>query len=597
MVFLRTLKFSAPVLMLLLLSALASAAGAQLQTVSSFPWTPDEATQASYFLVNHGTGPAPGGSAWSNGVINGNRRGEGGAGVQAWADQPTANYLKNTTTWLHSPKFDFTGKSGLSLDCYLWIRAQSGNDGMKLQVSTNGGTVWADVTTSSVAYNGNTNTSGLLSTKFGGGNNAWTATSLGGASANLCTLNLNTWANMSDVRFRWCFVSNATTHNNGPVLDSFKVINVSATTAYASGYVAVPQGQTINATVTKTAGQAFTTGMTVSVQGSGVTGSVVSVTSANVCTVAFTATKMADIGLHNYSILLSGNTICQSTMEVFSPQRLVANREAGSAQEPPQNATMGGTSVYLHNGEFRHDLPIVSIPGRMLSLGVGITYRSQLDSMGVLGRGWSASFDVRLTYASNTITLYSGDGRIDVFTLAAGGTSGVGPFIKTGFFAEFARNDNGTQNDDADDVFTLTGAHGSLVTFQNTSSADKDTANVRLFRQTAVRDRYGNGVQFIYNSFGQLDEMRGEMWDALSPTRYKLDFEYGPHGRLTFIRDYADYTAQSGVIGSTYVGQREWEFVYNATTAELTEIKLPKDRALLQRHAGRQLPLARKIHL
>ncbi len=545
-------------------------------TISAFPYQPDETQQVADFKVNYGTGPAPAGSAWLNGVINGNRRGQGGAGVQAWANRPTASYLNSTTTWLHSPIFNFTGQSGLSLDYYLWVRAQSGQDGMKLQVSTNGGTVWADVTTSSVAYNGNTNTSGLLATKFGGGNTAWTATSLGGASANLCTLNLNTWAGMADVRFRWCFVSNASTVNDGPVVDNFKVIYVTATTAYASGFASVPQGQTVNATVTKTEGQAFTAGMTVSVQGSGVTGSVVSVTNANVCTVAFTATKMADIGLHNYSILLGGNTLCQSTMEVFSPQRLISNREAGSTQEPPQNASMGGTSVYLHNGEFRHDLPMVSIPGRMLPLAIGITYRSGLDCMGTLGRGWSTSFDVRLSYVSNVITLYGGDGRIDNFTLQAGGTSGVGPYIKTGFFVEFTRSDNGTPANDADDLFTLTGPHGSTVTFTSPVDSDKNTANVRIYRQSVIKDRFNNAVSFVYNKFGQVDEILGDMWDALSPTRYKLDLEYGPHGRLTFIRDYADYTAQAGVIGGTYASQREWEFVYNSTTAELTEIKLPK---------------------
>ncbi len=82
---LRLSRTNLSVCVALVVAALAGALGAQLQTVSSFPWTPNEATQASYFLVNHGTGPATGGSAWSNGVISGNRRGEGGASVQAWS--------------------------------------------------------------------------------------------------------------------------------------------------------------------------------------------------------------------------------------------------------------------------------------------------------------------------------------------------------------------------------------------------------------------------------------------------------------------------------------------------------------------------------
>ncbi|MCE7967108.1 MAG: hypothetical protein DYH04_17310, partial [Nitrospira sp. NTP2] len=487
-------------------------------TISSFPYQPSDAQQASDFKVNYGTGPATGGSPWSNGTIASPRQGEGGTNVQSWANRPTANYQNNTTTWLHSPIFNFSGQSGLVLEYKLWIRAQANQDGMKLQVSINGGTLWSDVTGSSVAYNGNTNTSNLLASRFGGGNACWTGTGLGGATANTCWLNLNSWAGQSDVRFRWCFVSNGSTVNNGPVLDGFKVVHVTSTTAYASGFAMVPQGQTVLATITKTQGQAFAAGMTVLVEGYGVTGTVTNVIHADQCEVAFAAAPMADILSHVYYIRSStGQDICRGTMEVFAPQQLIANRESGSPQEPPQGATVGATSVYLHNGEFRHDLPIVSMPGRMLPLGAGITYRSALEYLGALGRGWSASFDVRLVYLSDQITLYDGQGRIDTFTLAPGGASGVGPYILAGFFVEFFRNDNGTPANDLDDVFTLYGPQGSSVAFL---ASNQDTANRRLYRQTSVSDRFGNKIQLIYNALGQLEQMRGDLYDPLTPSRY-----------------------------------------------------------------------------
>ncbi|MCC6465681.1 MAG: RHS repeat protein, partial [Planctomycetes bacterium] len=546
-------------------------------TISSFPYQPSDAQLATDCKVNYGTGPAPGGSAWQNGVISGNRRGTGGASVQAWANRPTANYQANTTSWLHSPIFNLSGQSGLLLEFELWIRAQSNYDGMKLQVSTNGGTVWTDVTTQSATYNGNTNSSNLLASKFGGGNNAWTnTTTYGGGSATTCRLSLNPWANQSDVRFRWCFVSNGSTHNNGPVVDGLRVLHVTATTVYSSGYAAVPQGSTVNATITKTAGDAFAMGQTVYVEGSGVTGTVLSVQSANQCTVAFTAQRTADAGPHTYYIRSGSTDICRGTMEVFYPQQRVSAREAGSAQEPPQNAAVGGNGVYLHNGEFRHDLPILSLPGRMLPLSVGLTYRSQLEYLGPLGAGWTASFDRRLYYfaGTDTIDLRSGDGRIDTFTnlnepLGPGFT---GPYVRAGIFCEIVKYDSFTP-DPNDDVYTIHYPHGSTATF---SATNLDTAGARVFRETAFADRYGNAVQCIYDmASGQLTEMRGDLYSASEPDRHRLLFEYGLDGRLSAIEDHADYAAQSSVIGASYTGPRRWEFAYNSS-AQLTEIRLPQ---------------------
>jgi YD repeat-containing protein len=558
------------------LSAGMTALGATPPTIDSFPYQPNESAQASDFEANYGSGPTAAGSTWTNGTLTGSRCGTGGTGVQAWAVLHNANYANDTTTWLHSPFFDFSSDSGLELRFELWVKTHIGvskADGMKLQVSTNGGSSWSDVTTQTVAY---TSTVSALSTAFGGSSNGWGSTTLGGGSATTCAVDLNTWYGQSDVRFRWCFASDNDRVDNGVVIDSIRVVPVVASVGYSSGYVAVPQGSAVGATITKSGGSAFTSGMTVSFGGSGVTGTVSSVTNADVCSVTFTASRTADVASQMFYINLSGGTrVCEGVVTVFYPQQLISNRQGSSAQEPALNGTMGGNGVYLHNGEFRHDLPILSIPGRMLPLSVGLTYRSRLDTIGPVGAGWSVSFDNRLTYSSggDDITLYSGSGRIDTFELESGGTAGEGPYVLPGFFLELWRDDNGSSGDVTDDVFTIKYAHGSLATFE---PVHQDTANQQVFRQTSFEDRYGNTISYEYNGSGQLVRMLGDLYDAGTSTeRYALDFEYGDDGRLFKITDHADFTGQQSVIGSSYTGNREWEFIYNSD-ARLTEIKLPK---------------------
>lgn len=398
--------------------ALPSTLFAQLTTISSFPYEPSDNQEGSHFVSNYDDSGFAQGSAWTHDDVASPRQGSSGPGDTAWAVLPEAIYDSGTITWLHSPKFDFTGQSGLELKFEVWITARSGLDGMKLQVSTNGGSNWSDVSNLSVGYHDECE---ALVDAFDGDLDCWSQIP---NSAETCSLNLNPWSGMSDVRFRWCFAAadGEIDTDCGPVIDSLRVVYVAAATAVSSGFSAIPQGKTIGATITKDSGDPFTTGMTVDVAGFGVTGTVTSVVSADECTVDFTAARTADVGAHSFWIKSGSTNISLGTVAVYRPHQLIPARETGSLQEPPQSATMGANSVYLHNGEFRHDLPFVAIPGRMLPIGAGGTYRSQLESLGWLGAGWTASFDQRIHYddTADEIELYSGSGRRDVFELASG---------------------------------------------------------------------------------------------------------------------------------------------------------------------------------
>lgn len=353
---------------------------------------------------------------------------------------------------------------------------------------------------------------------------------------------------------------------------------VSAAVTLDGGYNEIPQGSSLGSTVTKTGGPDFVSGVTLVVDGgsyAGLSGTVGTVNNADSIEIDWTADRDAAAGSHTFQIKNGTLLIASGTVNVAYPQQLISNRQGGSAQEPPMNGAFVANSVNARSGEFVHRLPLLSIPGRMLPLGVGLSYRSRLDTLGSVGAGWTASFDNQLTYSSGAdqITLRSGDGRIDVFALQSGGTAGVGPYILPGFFLQLWRNDNGTGGTDADDTFTIKYAHGSQATF---TAVNLDIASQQVFRQTQFRDRYGNAVTYEYNGVGQLQRMLGDMYNAgISKTRYALVFSYNAHGRLYKITDYADYTGQQSVIGSSYTGNREWEFVYNSS-AQLVEIKLPK---------------------
>ncbi|MCC6574921.1 MAG: choice-of-anchor D domain-containing protein, partial [Planctomycetes bacterium] len=343
------------------------------------------------------------------------------------------------------------------------------------------------------------------------------------------------------------------------------------TVTLASGFIGLPQGTSLGATIEKSGGLPFVSGVTVSVAGSGVTGSVTTVTSDDEIAVNFTTDATADAGVRTFHVYDGGTRVATGTITVLYPQQLTAARESGSTQEPPQNATMGGVSTYLHNGEFRHDLPLVSIPGRMLPLGAGVTYRSQLEYLGPVGRGWTASFDNRLVYNSggDTITVYSGDGRIDTYTQA--GTTGVGPYVCTGFFLTITRAANGAG--DSDDVYTFNFAHGGGASF---TASNLDQTGRRLFRQATLYDRYSNAIAYVYNSNGQLTEIRGDRYSYPTTAQYKLSFAYRGDGRVLSMTDYADYTADDDEVGSSYAGYRQWLFDYDASTADLTQIRLPQ---------------------
>ncbi len=325
------------------------AASTLLTRIWQFPWQPSEATEATVWIPDFPSGPTHAGSEFQHLVITDPRRGSTGSGSNAWACQPTANYANGTVSWLHSPIFDFSVESpdacGLELRFELWIRSQENKDGMKLQVSTNGGSTWSDVTPLASAYNGATSTSNVLASNFGGSNSCWWGKSsgspnpYGGTSAVTASASLATYAGMSDVRFRFCFGADGSTNNSGPVVDGLRVIRA------ASGVTPMYQGLSQSITIT---GTGFTGATALSFQDPLITVSNFTVVNDTTITATATLGHLADAGRTCFTITKAGGNI-EGTAPVVYPTDILPNPDD---TEPVQNAAVGGVSVFLKNGEF-----------------------------------------------------------------------------------------------------------------------------------------------------------------------------------------------------------------------------------------------------
>jgi hypothetical protein len=63
--------------------------------------------------------------------------------THSWTDSPGAPYINNTNSWLRSPAFDLSGKTGVRVSLWTTYTLETGYDYVYVEYSTNGGTTWA----------------------------------------------------------------------------------------------------------------------------------------------------------------------------------------------------------------------------------------------------------------------------------------------------------------------------------------------------------------------------------------------------------------------------------------------------------------------
>ncbi|MBS0660371.1 MAG: hypothetical protein JSR82_19285 [Verrucomicrobia bacterium] len=194
----------------------ANAAAASATAVAYDPASPflfasafDSASAPTGWVANAG---------WSYGVsAAGTGRPTGdhtGAGGRLYATSLSGNYANGANTYLTTPVFDLPAGRAYKLRFYMWLRAESGQDGGNLEISVDGGAfTLVPGAQLSLPYNG---TIAALSGSPAG----WTGTGLG--AWNRVRLDLSAHAGKS-VQFRFHFGSGASVTEAGWFLDDFAI--------------------------------------------------------------------------------------------------------------------------------------------------------------------------------------------------------------------------------------------------------------------------------------------------------------------------------------------------------------------------------------
>lgn len=190
----------------------------------AFPYEPAPAVFAEEFTPNGDWRITPRGVRWTYGVLTPPRvNGLGQSGQPAWALLPDAGYTGDVVTWLESPAFDFSAldESGYVFRVVFWAD-MAASDGLKLQVSVDGGETWADAPTN---HSPSRTVPGLAEV-YGGGSGGHGAA--GGLPVQIES-DIAGFEGQSDVRYRICFYSPyGSAGGNGVVLDALAVTAASA---------------------------------------------------------------------------------------------------------------------------------------------------------------------------------------------------------------------------------------------------------------------------------------------------------------------------------------------------------------------------------
>lgn len=405
-------------------------------------------------------------------------------------------------------------------------------------------------------------------------------------------------ARISDVAMPTGLLTNSTTYfwrvriedtsgNKGP----WSTEPASFTTAGTGGSVPASlatggllQGTETVTALSKTGGSPFVAGVSVSFDAAEISVTQVTVTGPDTLQLTISTGNRAPYGTRTFQVMDGPTVVAQGETVVFHPLQRRPSRLASAAQETLNSPMVLGAGVTALQGEFVYGATDVSIRGRKLPLGFHRTYRSFLGYNGATGQSWASAIDTSMRYSSSLeqIEWLNSDGRISTLYLIAGGQAGVGPYVEDGRYIEWIRSDGGTPSDLTDDMFTGTSAHGDLTRF---SYGGLDHTGEAVYRLVSLEDRFGNRIEYVRDSWAQLVEIRGDLYDQAEPTRHRLTLQYGQDGRLSRILDYSDNTAEETHLGSSFLGARAWDYIYSSA-GDLIEIRGPATRQHGEDNAG-----------
>lgn len=250
-------------------------------------------------------------------------------------------------------------------------------------------------------------------------------------------------------------------------------------------------------------------------------------------------------------------------------------------------------SVHLFSGEFYEEWIDMHIPGVGLDFLWVRTYRSRLETDGVMGHQWDHSYNIRIEADGADVILYGGNARRDRLTAPPGGA-----YETDGIFASGQFEPGG--------AFVLSFGNGGEWRL---APLDGSPAEGKI---QEIGDRYGNTLQFTYDASGRLTQIV----DTLGRP---IDVSYDSAGRVIQVADHAGRTTQFAHYDGISVGGAAGDLMSVTTTAvvgtptqndfpagktttylyddahRLTEIVLPSGRSLVQNSYATSGPSAGEI--
>jgi YD repeat-containing protein len=193
-----------------------------------------------------------------------------------------------------------------------------------------------------------------------------------------------------------------------------------------------------------------------------------------------------------------------------------------------EKANQTKCGVSLSSGEVQAQATDLEIPGVGLDFVWTRTYRSRTGPGTALGPRWDFSYDIFCQSNSQSVTVFDGAGRQDVYQQQSDGT-----FACPGCFRQ------GTTNLNAFRLTFADGGYWAFLPFDGSVTAGKIAQIV---------DRNGNTISFQYNTSGQLAVIVDTLGRA-----YTLSYSTG--GQIQALTDFAGravtYQYYSGGTGGT----------------------------------------------
>lgn len=174
---------------------------------------------------------------WKRGVPAGNVLNNAYSAPNVWATNLSGDYGSNAEEYLYSPYFNFNNVNNATLKFFHRHITSDNSDGMQVQVSTNGGTIW----TTLGFYQDPTGTNWYNT--LNSGSHYFSGNSAGWTESAISLFNLNNQT--SPVQFRFRFFSDGSGESEGWMIDDFKIVIPQVQTDAAMVAISHPFGTTI----------------------------------------------------------------------------------------------------------------------------------------------------------------------------------------------------------------------------------------------------------------------------------------------------------------------------------------------------------------